>query len=134
MANNAHITLYGTVLQDPTNRQVNNSTVLSMRVAVKTTKKQADSRYPASDVYDVAVWGKLGESLLGRVKGKTKVWVTGDSMIGEPWQDREGNTHQSLRVNANHVEVVSGGNYTGNSNYSNNNNNAQPAVEEEPPF
>ena len=127
MANNAHISLVGTVLQDPTNRQVNNSTVLSMRVAVKTTKKQEGSQWPASDVYDVAVWGKAGEALMSRVKAKAKVWVCGDFMLGEPWTDRQGKEHQALRVTANHVEVLSGGNYNNNARQAPADNN-----EEEP--
>jgi len=131
MANDARISIVGTVLQDPTNRQVNNSTVLSMRVGVQTTKKQEGSQWPASDVYDVAVWGKQGESLLSRVKAKAKVWVTGDFMLGEPWQDRQGKEHQSLRITASHVKILSGGN-----SGSNNNNNTQqaPAEDEEAPF
>lgn len=133
MANDARISIVGTVLQDPTNRQVNNSTVLSMRVGVQTTKKQEGSQWPASDVYDVAVWGKTGEGLMGRVKAKTKVWVTGDFMLGEPWQDRQGKEHQSLRVTASHVKILSGGNNT-NSNNNNNNTQAAPAEDEEAPF
>ena len=131
MANDAHISLVGTVIQEPTNRQVNGSTVFSMKVSVQTTKKQENSQYNATDVYDVSVWGKNGESLINRVKAKTKVWVNGDFMIGDPWQDRNGNSHQSLRVTANAVKILSGGNYNGNNN---NNNNSQPAEEEEAPF
>lgn len=130
MANDARISMVGTVLQDPTNRQVNSSTVFSMRVGVQTTKKQEGSRWPASDVYDVAVWGKAGESLMGKVVAKTKVWVTGDFMLGEPWQDRQGKEHQSLRVTASSVKILSGGNNTN----SNNNNQSAPAEDEEAPF
>ena len=130
MANDARISIVGTVLQDPTNRQVNNSTVFSMRVGVQTTKKQEGSQWPASDVYDVAVWGKPGEALMGRVKAKSKVWVTGDFMLGEPWQDRQSKEHQSLRVTASHVKILSGG-----GNYNNSNNTRQAPVEdEEAPF
>lgn len=135
MANNAHISILGTVMQDPTNRQVNNSSVLSMRVAVKTTKKQENSQWPASDVYDVSVWGKLGENLMNRIKAKTKVWVCGDFMLGETWTDRNGKEHQSLRITANHVEPVSNGSSSGNYNNNNSNNNVPaPADEEEAPF
>ena len=70
MANDAHINFVGTVLQDPTNRQVNGNTVLGLRVAVQTTKRQEGSQYPASDIYDVSVWGKQAESLMeGGVEG-----------------------------------------------------------------
>lgn len=134
MANDARISIVGTVLQDPTNRQVNNSTVLSVRVGVQTTKKQEGSQWPASDVYDVAVWGKTGEALMGRVKAKCKVWVTGDFMLGEPWQDRQGKEHQSLRVTASHFKILSGGNTNSNNNNTSNNTQAAPAEDEEAPF
>lgn len=139
MANNAHISFIGTVMQNPTNRQVNNTTVVSLKVAVKTTKKQDNSPWPASDYYDVSVWGKPGENLMSRIKPKTKVWVCGDFMVGEPWKDRDQKEHLSLKVTAFTVEILSGGNYnsnnTLNSNY-NNNNNTQPdtSEDEEAPF
>ena len=123
MANDARISIFGTVVQDPTNRQVNSTTVFTMRVAVQTTKKQEGSQWPASDLYEVSVWGKPGENLMGKIKTKSKVWVTGDFMLGEPWQDRQGKEHQSLRVTASHVKILSGGTYNGNSNNNNNNNN-----------
>lgn len=133
MANDARISLVGTVLQEPTNRQVNNSTVFTMKVAVNTTKKQEGSPYPASDVYDVSVWGKPGEALINRVKLKTKVWVAGDFMLGEPWKDRSGKEHTSLRVTASHVKILSGGG--GYNNNNNNNNNTQSAnAEDGDPF
>ena len=132
MANDAHISLVGMVIKDPTNRQVNNSTVLSMTVAVQTTKKQPNSQYPANDLYEVSVWGKAGETLLNSVKAKTRVWVTGDLMVGDPWTDRGGEKHLSLRVNANNVKILSGGNY--NNNRNNNTQQAAPASDEEVPF
>lgn len=133
MANDAQISLYGTVLQEPQNRQVNGSTVFSMKVGVSTTKKQENSPYPVSDVYDVAVWGKAGEALIGRIKVKTKVWITGDFMVGEPWKNRNGETQYSLRVTANHVKILGGGNYN-NYNKNNNNNNNTAEEPEEAPF
>ena len=127
MANDATITFVGTVMQEPTSRQVNSSNVFSMKVAVQTTKKQEISPQPASDIYDVAVWGKLGEGLLRQVKAKTKVWVTGDFLVGEPWTDRQGKEHTTLKVTANKVKVLSGGNPV---QY--NNNKPAPAEEEDP--
>ena len=120
MANDAHITFVGTVLQDPTNRQVNNNTVLNLRVAVQTTKKQENSQYPASDIYDVSVWGKAAESLMTRVKARSKVYVNGDFMLGEPFTDRNGKEHTSLRVGNAAVKVLSGGGSSQNASRNNN--------------
>ena len=132
MANDAHISMIGNVMGEPRNQQVNGTTVFNMRVAVSTTKKQENSQYPASDLYEVTVWGKAGETLIGRVKAKTQVWVTGDFMVGEPYKDRNGTEHMSLRVTANRVKILSGGNNTYNNN--NNNNTSEAVSEEEPPF
>lgn len=133
MANNARVTFIGTVISEPTNKQVNNTTVFSMKVGVKTTKKQEGSQYPASDVYEVSVWGKPGEYLIPKIKAKTKVWVCGDMMMGEPWTDRNGTTHISPRVNAEIVEITSGGNFTNTQNTSTE-NNPTPVETETLPF
>ena len=112
MANEARVSLTGVVISEPTNRQTGNGlTVFSMKVSVRTTKKQENSKYAVSDVYDVSVWGKPGENLIGKVKAKTKVWVCGDQCMGEPWNDRNGTTHISPRVNASFVKILDGGNY-----------------------
>lgn len=116
MANNARVSFIGTVISEPTNKQINNTTVFSMKVGVKTTKKQEGSQYAVSDVYEVSVWGKPGEYLIGKIKAKTKVWVCGDMMMGEPWTDRNNTTHISPRVNASAVEIVSGGVFNNNQN------------------
>ena len=124
MANNARVTFIGTVISEPANRVTsNNQTVFSMKVGVKTTKQQEGSQYPVSDVYDVSVWGKPGEKLIGKIKAKTRVWVAGDMQMGEPWTDRNNTTHISPRVNASIVEILSGGNFTPK---------AQPAAQENP--
>lgn len=116
MANNARVSFIGTVISEPTNKQINNTTVFSMKVGVKTTKKQEGSQYAVSDVYEVSVWGKAGEYLIGKVKAKTKVWVCGDMMMGELWTDRNNTTHISPRVSASAVEIISGGVFNNNQN------------------
>lgn len=127
MANDAHISLFGTVVADPKNVQVNGATVLNMRVAVTTTKKQENSKFPASDLYEVAVWGKQAEGLINRVGVKSKVWVNGDFMTGPNWKDKSGKEHVSLHVTANSVKVVPTNNAQAG------NNNAQ-SDDDEPLF
>ena len=133
MANDAHVSMVGTVIADPTNKQFNNTTVLSIKLAVTTTKKQENSQYPASDIYDVSMWGKQAEYYIDKIKMKTRLWVTGDMMMGEPWTDRQNVTHVTPRVNVNSIKVLSGG-----GNYNNRNaasTEAAPAeTEEEAPF
>lgn len=134
MANNATVFLSnGTVIQEPKTSQTStNSTWLKLSVAVTTTKQQPGSKYPASDIYNVNVYGKTAEYLIGKIKLKTKINVVGDMYMGEPWQDREGKTHISPVVTANKVDIISGGNFQNNNNNNNNTNQTAPADEEAP--
>lgn len=132
MANDAHVSLVGTVIADPTNKQVNNTTVLSMKVAVTTTKKQEGSQYPASDIYEASVWGKTAEYYLDKVKMKTRLWINGDMMMGEPWTDRQNVTHVTPRVNVNTLKILSNG-FNGARNQ-NQGTPAQETTEEVLPF
>ena len=139
MSNQAHVVLRGTVMQEPQTSQTStNKTWLKINLAVQTTKKQENSQYPASDYYNINVYDKYAESLIGRIKTKTKLLVIGDMYMSEPWQDRNGNTHISPNVNASIVEIMSGGNYNNNRTYSNNNNNnnnqQSQTTDEEAPF
>lgn len=129
MANDAHIAFVGTVLQNPTKRQVNNSNVVTLKVAVQTTKKQENSQYPASDIYDVSVWGNPGEGLMNRVGPKSKVFVTGAFMMGNHYTDKNGNPQTNLRVENATVKIISG-----TTNNNNNNNNQSSGSFEEDPF
>ena len=120
MPNNANVTLYGTVTQEPTNKQTrSNQTWMSIRLSVQTTKENTDPQTKAkfpyqTDTYDVSVFGAQAEKLLGTVKAKTKLLVVGEMQMGEPWTDQKGNTHITPRVNANKVIVTSGGNWQNN--------------------
>ena len=110
MANDAHVTIVGTVLQDPTNRQTsNNNTMLNIRVGVQTTKQKEGEKYPQSDIYDVVCFGKSAEYLIGKVAKKTKLLVIGDMQMGEPWTDRNGVTHINPRVNGQTIKILSNG-------------------------
>ena len=137
MSNQAHVILRGTVMQEPQVSQTStNKTWMKINLAVQTTKKQENSQYPASDYYSVNVFDRYAENLIGKIKAKTKLLVIGDMYMSDPWNDRNGNTHISPTVNANIIEITSGGNY---SNYNKNNNNNQQAAavqatDEEAPF
>ena len=120
MANNAKISLYGTVITEPKMKTVNNSQVMTLKVGVMTTKKQEGSQFPVSDIYDVNIWGKKADALVGKAKSKAKVWVTGSFQTGEQWTDRNGKINIPLHVMADDVRVVSGGGEYKPNNYNNN--------------
>jgi len=136
MPNNAHVTLVGTVTQAPKNDQTtNNQTRLTINLAVQTTKQDPNPKDPRykylSDYYAVRVYGKQAEMLLDKIKVGTKLLAMGEMYMGEPWKDRQGETHITPGVTASNVQILSGGNYTKTNNAS---NNTQPETEEEAPF
>lgn len=108
MANDATISLVGRVSKEPSQKQINGTTVLNLNLSVSTTKKaEPGAKYPyLNDYYDVSVWGKTAEYLLGKVNVGSSLWVTGEFMVGEPWKDREGREHTSLRVTASKVKIL----------------------------
>jgi single stranded DNA-binding protein len=139
MPNNAHVTLVGTVMQEPKNSQTStNQTWLKINLAVQTTKKDPNPKNPKypylSDFYNVNVYGKQAENLMDKVKSGSKLVVIGEMYMGEPWQDRQQQTHITPTVTANNITIVSSGNTNRTYNNSNTNNNTQPETEEEAPF
>ena len=136
MANNAHVTLYGNVIQEPKNATTStNQTWLKINLAVMTTKKDPNPKNPKfpylSDYYNVNVYGKYAESFIGKIKSGAKLVVMGEMYMGEPWKDREGNTHITPSVTASSIIVASNGS---TNNYNNNRNTNQAPADEEAPF
>ena len=120
MPNNAHITMHGTVSNDPTNRvTTNGKTELTIRLSVKTTKQSDNKQYQyENDFYDVKVYGNRAETLIPNVKKGTKILVLGDLQMGKPWTDQKGATHITPTVFANTVDIIGGGNWNNNAQQS----------------
>ena len=136
MANKATVFIrQGVVMQEPKTSQTStNSTWLKLNVAVQTTKKQEGSQYPASDFWNVNVFGKAAEALLGKIHAKTKIDIVGDMYMGEPWTSRDGKTNITPICNATSIDIVSGGTTSNNKNNYNNRNNQNTEETEEAPF
>lgn len=140
MANDARVNIVGNIINEPKTSQWNNTTILSFGISVRTTKKQEGSQYYESDIYNVSVWGKQGETLLNQIQKGTMVWVEGDQMM-RSYKNRNNETVTSPSVNASSVKILakgkSNGNYQRQDNATNNlANQMQQQVdsEEEPPF
>ena len=105
--NQAKVSIYGRLIKDPNQRQVNGSTVINMAVAVRTTKKQEGSQYYDDDIYNVEVWGKTAESLLTMVQKGTNMIIYGEQYM-ESFQNRNGEKVTYPHVRASSVQVISG--------------------------
>jgi len=104
MPNNAKITILGNLTKEPTVRQVGDSSVVALSVAVNTMNKADDGSY-LSDFYDVSVWGKNGEYLMQKVQKGTQVWVTGD-FATSTFTGNDGQKRTALRITAMDVRPV----------------------------
>ena len=139
MANDARVNIVGNVINEPKTSQWNNTTILSFGVSVRTTKKQENSKYYESDIYNVSVWGKQGEALLSSIQKGTMVWVEGDQMM-RSYKNRNGDTVTSPNVNASSVKILAKGKpgaYQQNDSENTaaaNQMKEQVDSEEEPPF
>lgn len=105
MANEARVSLVGNLISEPKNSVINNSTVLSFPVAVRTTKKQEGSQYYENDIYNVSVWGKSAEYLMQSLQKGTVVWVDGDLQM-RTYKDRNGGDHTGPYVTASLVKPM----------------------------
>ena len=77
-------------------------------MSVRTTKKQENSQYYESDIYNVSVWGKPAEYLMTVLQKGTMVWVEGDLMM-RTYKDRNGNDRTTPAVTAAMVKVLAKG-------------------------
>ena len=100
MSNCAKISLTGRLTKEPTQKEWQNTPVVSFTVAVNTTKKEGD-KY-VSDFYNVSVWGKSGEFILPRIAKGTLVQVYGD-LVTQDYTDKSGAKQKSLSVRATDV-------------------------------
>ena len=104
MPNNAKAIILGNLTRDPTTRQVNNNTVVSMTVAVSTMRKNPDDTY-LSNFYDVSVWGKQGERLMQRLQKGTQVQAIGDLAL-DSFTGRDNQLHYQLKLDNAEVTPV----------------------------
>ncbi len=101
MANNAKVSIIGNLTKDPEMRQVGSGNVVSLSVAVSTSRKNQDGSFK-SDFYEVSVWGKQGDFLMQRLQKGSGVWITGDLTTDE-YVGRDQKTHLVLRIAATDV-------------------------------
>lgn len=98
MANGANVAIYGKLIRDPEENDVNGNKILSFTVAVDTMNKNADGKY-ASNFYDCTWWNINAAKFfrLSAAKGKP-VTVFGDFSQRE-YTKKDGTKGYRLCVN-----------------------------------
>jgi len=104
----ANITIViGNLGRDPETRTVNGTTVCNFSVADDLRLQRADRSWDKETRwYNVAVWGKRGETCASMLSKGSKVQVTGEVTLRE-WSDNNGVVKTNYEINAWNVQFVS---------------------------
>ena len=104
----ANITIViGNLGRDPETRTVNGTTVCNFSVADDLRLQRADRSWDKETRwYNVAVWGKRGETCASMLSKGSKVQVTGEVTLRE-WSDNNGVVKTNYEINAWNVQFLS---------------------------
>ena len=110
------VVLTGNLTRDPELRALPSGTsVCSMRVACNTRRKDASGEWvDKPNYFDVTVWGAQGENC-SRYLSKGRPVAIDGRLEWREWQDKEGNTRQSIDIIADAVQFLGGRDESGGS-------------------
>jgi single-strand DNA-binding protein len=91
----------GRLGRDPSTKEVNGTNVCAFSLAVDSHR--------GTFWLEVRVWGRVGENCQKYLKKGREVFVIGSFEVRE-WQGRDGEKRSELRVNADRVKFLGGGN------------------------
>lgn len=123
MADVNHVTLIGRLTRDATLAYTSGGmAVCKFSIAVGKRKKQVEQLVEEASFFDIVAWGKTGESLNQYlVKGK-QVAVEGE-LHQNRWE-QDGQSRSKVEINASNVQLLGGGNATGEHGHQNQQQNA----------
>lgn len=100
--NGAKINVVGNLVKEPEVKNLSNGQkVVNFSIAAATRNKVGDSY--STDFYSVAVWGKLGETVMNRCTKGTTVFVSGD-FFTRTYAKKDGSNGIDLHIEA--VDVI----------------------------
>lgn len=106
MYGDAKIFIKGTVLSDPSVKQINDKSVMNLSVAVRTSRKQENSKYYESDRYSVAVWDQRSQDRLSsELKKGARVYVSGVLEM-RTWTNRNNEKTTTPTIMAEDIELI----------------------------
>src|SRR4051794_8450230 len=103
------VVITGNLTRDPELRSLpSGMAVCSLRIASNTRRKDSTGQWVEKPNYlDVAIWGRQGETAAQYLSKGRAVAVDG-RLEWREWQDKEGNSRQSVEIVADHVQFLSG--------------------------
>lgn len=106
MANVNTVTLSGNLTRDPETREVGDTSVTSLRLAVNGRRKDGDEWVDVPNYFDVSVWGRYGEVVAKYAGRGSHVTVEG-ALRWREWE-ADGGKRQAVDVVARSVDLGGG--------------------------
>lgn len=104
------VTISGNLTRDPELRTVGSGTTLcELRVAVNGREKSGEEWVDRPNYFDVAVWGRQGESAATYLEKGRAVAISGELRWRE-WKAEDGSGRQAVSITAERVKFLSHGN------------------------
>lgn len=101
------ITLIGNLGQDPIVRETNGRSVTNFSVATsRTWTDDQGQRQERRTWFQVAAWGRQGETCAQYLAKGHRVFVEGEMQAPRVYQDSQGNHRCDLQVRARHVKFL----------------------------
>lgn len=97
--------LVGNLTKDPEMIQGTDKPLCKLNIAVRENYTKEDGSRP-SQFFNVAVWGKVGESCGKFLKKGSKVAVVG-KIQNRSWEDKDGNKKYAIEIIASEIEFLS---------------------------
>ena len=106
MASYNRVVLMGHLTSDPSSRQVGETTVCDIGVAVNERFKNREGEWQEQAVFvDVVAWGRQAETCAEYLRKGSPVLVEGRLQL-DHWQTRDGGMRSKLRVRADRVQFL----------------------------
>jgi single-strand DNA-binding protein len=101
------VAISGNLCKDPETREVGDTSVTQLRVAVNNRAKVDGEWTEKPGFYDVSVWGAQGENCAKFLAKGRQVNVSG-RLDWREWEDGEGNKRQAVQIVASDVQFIGG--------------------------
>lgn len=110
MPNLNQVNLMGNLTRDPELRYTaNNSAVCSFGLAINRKFTINGEQREETTFVDVTAWGRVGEVVNEYCRKGDPLFVTGRLTLDQ-WEDKSGNKRSKLKVTAEQVQLLGGGN------------------------
>lgn len=99
------VNLVGRCARDPELKAAGSTSVLNIRLAFTTQRKDGDRWEDQPNYVDVVTFGRRAEALAGLLTKGDRIGITG-SLSWREWETRDGGKRQTIEVRATDVQLL----------------------------